>query len=99
MAFKQSIPGQKHCRRCHARAQLRVHDIENTNMVELRLDCPKCKLSKFVKLTTQKFLDLDKKEKKYLKLLHNATTGSQRNKILKRLEVIRRDKLVAEVQP
>jgi len=68
-------------------------------MVELRLVCPKCRLSKLVKVTTQKFLDLDAKEKKYLKLLKNASSASRRNEIIKRLDKIRKDKYVAEVQP
>ncbi len=99
MAFRKVIFGESNCPRCNAIAQLRSFPIENSNMVQLRLVCPKCRLSKLEKVTTQKFLDLEQKEKKYLKLLQNASKPSQRDEILKRLERIRKEKYVSEVQP
>lgn len=98
MAFKRVIWGEKHCPRCNGVAQLRSHPFNN-KMVELRLDCNYCKLSKFVQLTTEKFLDLTKKEEKWLKFLERETAPSRRNIILKKLENIRKERLRAEVQP
>jgi len=98
MTFEQIIYGEKNCPRCNAIAQLRAHPHES-GMVELRLDCPKCYLSKFVKLTTQKFLRLEKKENKYLGMLQEAKTGQRKRQLLKMLEKVRKEKLIAEVQP
>lgn len=99
MPFEQRIYGTGHCPRCNAIAQLRTHKHEDSSMVELRLDCDKCKLSKFVKITTQRFLDLDRKEKKFLHMLERAESASRRNALLKMIEDVRKNKLVAEVQP
>jgi ssDNA-binding Zn-finger/Zn-ribbon topoisomerase 1 len=98
MPFKKRIYGESHCPRCNAIAQLRAFDTE-TVMVELRLVCPKCRLSKYVKMTTQKSLDLEKKEKKLLDLLERANSPQRRNALLKQIEKTRREKLVTEVQP
>lgn len=98
MAFEQIIYGERHCPRCNAIAQLRTHTHES-GYVELRLDCPKCKLSKFVKLTTEKFLKLEKKEEKYLKMLQETNSGAQRRRLLKMLEDVRKKKNIAEVHP
>ncbi len=99
MAFRKIIYGESNCPRCNAIAQLRAFPIEETNMVQLRLVCSKCKLSKLEKVTTQKFLDLDRKEKKYLKLLQTTQPGRRKDEILKRIQKIRREKYVSEVQP
>jgi ssDNA-binding Zn-finger/Zn-ribbon topoisomerase 1 len=99
MAFRKIIYGEENCPRCNAIAKLRSFPIEESNMVQLRLVCPKCRLSKLIKVTTQKFLDLDAKEKKYLRLLQETSSPSRRNAILNRLDKIRKDKYVAEVQP
>lgn len=98
MTFEQIIYGEEHCPRCNAIAQLRTHNHES-GYVELRLDCSKCKMSKFVKLTTNKFLKLEKKEEKYLKMLQEAKTGAQRRWLLRMLERTRKQKLIAEVKP
>lgn len=98
MTFEQIIYGEQNCPRCNAIAQLRAHPHES-GMVELRLDCPKCKMSKFIKLTTQRFLKLEKKEEKYLKMLEKATDGAQRRWLLRMLERTRKQKITAEVQP
>lgn len=98
MAFEQIIYGEEHCPRCNAIAQLRAHEHES-GYVNLRLDCPKCKMSKHIKLTTKRFLKLEKKEKKYLSMLQEANSAVQRRWLLRMLERTRKQKLVAEVKP
>lgn len=99
MTFVKVIYGHEHCPRCNAIADLRALPVEDSNMVELRLICPKCRLSKFVKLTTQKALKLGREEKKLLTLLERSTSPRRKDAILKKLQQVRKDKLVAEVQP
>ena len=88
--------GEKKCSRCGAVAQIHSYPRAG-NMVELRLDCSKCKMSKHERLTTQNYIDLLDKERKYLEMLERATSGKKRDDLLKALERVRKDKLRAEV--
>lgn len=99
MAFERKIWGKKNCPRCNAIADLRSFPVEDTNMVELRLVCPKCRLSRYEKVTTEKYLELVKKEEKYLKRLDNAVSATERRFLFKKLDDVRKEMYVSEVKP
>jgi hypothetical protein len=98
MPFERLIWGEKNCSRCNAIAQLRSY-ARGDKMVELRLDCKQCKLSRFEELTTQKELDFRIKEERWLNRLEKSTSARQRNAILKKLEYIRKERLRVSVYP
>ena len=68
-------------------------------MVELRLDCTKCKLSRYEELTTQKELNYRIQEEKWMERLERATSASRRNAILKKLEYLQKERLRISVYP
>ena len=100
MPFKRNIYGKEHCPRCNAIAALRVHEREDDSpMVELRLDCPKCRLSKLEKVTTRRFLELTLREERLQYLLSRSQSPRRREEIIRRLQEVRKEKIVAEVKP
>jgi len=89
--LEENIP----CPRCNADSQIRAED--NDDIVAVYHICSFCKFRKFVRITSRRALELEKREKKYVELLNRSDKIEKNYKILARIKKIQKERQLLEL--